>query len=404
MAMRGAAAFACCLLASLLLLCWIRGSSTVTSPSASHNSEERRLLSEAEPSLGLDPPNRTVQLVVDTTMTHNTIDYNIVAFNCATWVHFLLQGYGIHCDYFGGIVALPDCKCSETYGCSGVGSGSDLIKKYMDVENKTNMSGNPARMTMHVADGGVKESLKDAKNFELEVVRTLIPQMASYHVSVLARWLEDSKWKMISFSGWPYDTIQSWDTLKDLFTGHFTVAFPDPTMRRAFQQDQTKNLKVMASLNDTMEPVQLPSSSTDIEGFTVVKRHPHFDKMHLLLVKLQGQDEPLSFIEVVNPAKFLELLNWHIVSPVYDEDLNKWVYNDLGHSLASLPLETAIVQYEDRYFMQRPLISQWFHTLFAVLLDRAQWTPSVRPSNNTDTAEIISVTPDTIHSSVIELV
>jgi len=403
MSLRGTAAFACCFLASALLLCWIRNSSTVTSTSASHESKESTLFFEASPDLSLDP-NRTVQLVVDTTMTHNTVDYNIVRFNCATWVHFLLQGYGIHCDYLGGILALPDCKCSAIYGCSGVGSGSDLVKKYMEVENKTNESGNPGRMTMHVADGGVKESLKDAKSFELEVVRTLLPQAGSYHVSVLARWLQDSKWKMISFSGWPYDTVHSWNTIKDLFTGHFTVAFPDPTTRRAFRQNQSDSLKVMASLNDTLEPVQLPESATDIHGLTAVKRHPHFDKLHLLQVELKGQDEPLSFIEIVNADKFLQVLSWHIVSPKYDEDMNKWVYHDPEHSLTNMPLETAIIQFEGMYFMQRPLISKWFQTLFTVFLGHTDWTPSVRPSNDIDTAEMISVTPNTIQSSVIELV
>lgn len=397
MSLRVAAVSGCCCLASVLLL------SCVTFSSASDHSKENVV------SIGVvenenDVPNRSVQMFVDTTMTHNTVDYNVVRFNCATWVHFLLQGYGIHCDYLGGAVALPDCKCAETFGCSGIGSGSDLIKKYMEIENKTNETGNPARMTMHVSDGGVRKSLYDAKSFEMEVVRTLVPQIGSYHVSVLARWLEESQWKMISFSGWPYDTIHSWSTIGDLFTGHFTVAFPDPTMRRAFQDDQQKNLKVMASLNDTLESVVLPKSSLEIKEVSAVKRHPHFGRLHLLQIALEGQDTPLSFMEISDSDKFFRVLSWHVISLARDEDDTHWVYQDPEQLLVALPLETAIIEFKGMYFMQRPLISHWFRTLFTVLLNGAKWTPSVRPSNNTDTAETMSMTPSATHSSMTEFV
>eukprot|EP00931_Biecheleriopsis_adriatica_P004553 TRINITY_DN106200_c0_g1_i1.p1 TRINITY_DN106200_c0_g1~~TRINITY_DN106200_c0_g1_i1.p1 ORF type:complete len:413 (+),score=66.23 TRINITY_DN106200_c0_g1_i1:42-1241(+) len=334
---------------------------------------------------------REVQLAIDTTFTSQTEQYRLTGFNCAHWAGLLLQGYGIECSYPMGL-ALPHCRCHHERGCSAgmpKPEGSDLsplltLFKHHHGGMQTNQMD---RLMLHLHEPRASEELLHARHFQLEVVKTFVPKDESYHVSTICSWMAASGHHrhFLSWSGWPFDTIASTHTLQYLWSGNFTVAFPDPTVHRYIDKETNQGLEALATLSDdTTQVAKLPNARhvwgcmSERRGF-VGDRHHHVLSLTYGGETRSGKYEAdaftVEFFEMQSPEVFFKVFKWPVVKLTPNcKPPEKQPFDFTG---GHMPMDTAILLHEGIYYLQRPLISRWIYTYLQVLLDKERWSVDV---------------------------
>lgn len=177
-------------------------------------------LCESTGTKSIDPAERTVAVRANMTFTSVMHDYNVRKYNCATLVRHVLGTFGVNCVWRSTKWAFtfdqPSCSASAKDFKVGLEESEAVIKLYDTTPRVTSV-----------------DELVDwsARIEDVYVMRNFKFMSGSYHVGILCTTTDaNGEPRCISFSGWPYDTINSMWKLGMLFNGRFTVAFPDPGM------------------------------------------------------------------------------------------------------------------------------------------------------------------------------
>ena len=163
---------------------------------------------------------RDVQIVSDYTFTSRHHNYHIRSYNCATLVRHVLGSFGINCVWRATSWAItfdqPSCSASSKDFQVGTEESEAMIKLFDETPRPQSL-----------------EMLRDwsTRITDVYVMRNLKFKEGAYHVGLFCVTTNaEGQTRCLSFSGWPNDTIKSFWQLGLLFSGAYTVAFPDPGM------------------------------------------------------------------------------------------------------------------------------------------------------------------------------